>query len=255
MKKVDWLGLALAALLCLATLYIVSSIPTYPIVKEGFLASAGSGVMTPPSRIRCSKTTLNTVATPSLLQSGGNTWLCADQTNANQLIAGDTTLKMAYISRNDAICISQDEDGTIYTCMDSRLDLEEDMSTENEFDNYITACNAYYVKYIDISNALTTLKLMQDTISNNNASLESSKAILNTMYTSYKCDNASSFTDGQKKVCNAVEQTRASIANDATQSKSLGDILMTSIKPALDSRAGLIRTLREYRCEFDLPVI
>jgi hypothetical protein len=188
-RRIDWLGLSLAIILCVLALYIIGWIPTYPpiVIHEGFLASAGAGVMTPPAKIKCKKIGLNTTAAPSLVQSGGQTWLCADITNANQLVAGDKDAKMAYISRNDVVCISQDASGTIYTCMDPKMD-PLDESPSNEYSNYTTSCNSYYVKYTDISNALTTLLNMQSTIIGNQLSLQESKAILESMITKYKCD-------------------------------------------------------------------
>jgi len=252
--KVDWLGLALTVILCIATLYIVCCIPSYPpiVLHEGFLASAGSGVMAPPKRIQCSKVGLNAVATPSLVQSGGQTWLCADQTNANLLIAGDTTLKMAYISRNDTVCISQDASGTIYTCMDSNLDPTDESPTD-EYSNYRAACDSFYVKYVDISNALSTLERMQATILSNESSLQNSQAILDGMYNNYKCGTRTTFSEGQKHVCNAIQQARSNIVLDVSQASTLGATLLKSIQPALDSRAGLIKTLSEYHCDFVLP--
>jgi hypothetical protein len=180
--RVDWLGLGLAIILCVLALYIIGWIPSYPPIeiKESFLASAGSGVMGPPSKIKCRKVGLNATVLPSLTQSGGKTWLCEDTVNATQLITGDKTLQMAYISRNDVVCIAQDASGTIYTCMDPSLD-PYDESPSNEYDNYDTACNAYYAKYADISNALTTLIKMKDTIIGNQESLEKSKGILETI--------------------------------------------------------------------------
>ena len=255
--RVDWLGLGLAVILCVLALYIIGWIPTYPpiVIKEGFLASAGSGVMTPPTKIKCRKVGLNAVAGASLVQSGGNTWLCEDPTNANQLIAGDTTLKMAYISRNDVVCISQDGSGTIYTCMDPSLD-PWDESPFNQYDNYATSCNAYYAKYSDISSALTTLQKMQSTILGNQVSLQESKAILDAMNTKYKCDTRNSMTNmKQKTICNAVVFASTAIASNVTKASDLGTILIRAIQPALDSRTGLIRTLREYHCDFVLPAI
>jgi len=255
--RVDWLGLGLAVILCVLALYIIGWIPTYPpiVINEGFVASAGSGVMTPPTKIKCRKVGLNAVAGASLVQSGGNTWLCEDSTNANQLIAGDTTLKMAYISRNDVVCVSQDGSGTIYTCMDPSLD-PFDESPSNQYDNYATSCNAYYAKYSDISNALTTLQKMQSTILGNQSSLQDSKAILDSMNRLYKCDTRSTMTNkSQQTICNAVVYAISAISKNITRASDLGAILMESIRPALDSRAGLIRTLREYHCDFVLPVI
>jgi hypothetical protein len=255
--RVDWLGLCLAVILCLLTLYIIGCIPKYPstVLRESFLASAGTGVMVPPSKIKCSKVGLNATPANSMVQSGGKTWLCADQTNANKLVAGDTTLRMAYISRNDIICVAQDGSGTIYTCMDPGLD-PYDESPANEYMNYTTSCNAFYVKYLDISNALTTLQIMQTTILGNQSSLQESQAILDAMHKSYKCDTMpSTYTEGQKKVCNAIVQARSAITSNVSKSSSLGAIIMESIRPALQSRTDLIKSLREYHCEFDLPVI
>jgi hypothetical protein len=253
--KVDWLGLCLAAILCIATLYIINCITSDPTpIEEGFLASAGAGVMVPPKKILCSKVGLNATSAPSLVQSGGQTWLCADQTHANKLVAGDTLLKMAYISRNDVVCVAQDEDGTIYTCMDPSLD-PYDESPANGYANYTTSCNAFYAKYTDISNALTTLQKMQATILGNQSSLQESQAILDAMHSKYKCATGTSFTDGQKKVCNAIAQSRTAITSNVTKSSDLGKILMNSIRPALESRTDLIKSLREYHCDFDLPVI
>ena len=254
--KVDWLGLCLSTILCIAVLYIISCIRTYPtIIKEDFLASSGTGVMVPPAKILCSKVGLNATSAPSMVQSGGQTWLCADQTHANNLVAGDILLKMAYISRNDVVCVQQDSSGTIYTCMDPRLD-PYDESPANEYANYTTSCNAFYAKYMDISNALTTLQKMQATIIGNQLSLQDSQAILDAMHTQYKCNAMPShYTEGKKTVCNAVIQARAAIVSNVTKSANLGEILMQSIRPALQSRNGLIKSLREYHCNFVLPVI
>jgi len=253
--RVDWLGLTLAGILCIAVLYILCYRPTD--VKEGFLTSAGSGVMQPPTRIKCSKVSLNATAGPSLVQSGGQTWLCEDHTNATKLIAGDTVLKMAYLSRNDIVCISQDASGTIYSCMDQSLS-DEDESADYAFDNYTTSCNAYYSKYTDISNALTTLIGMKNTILANTDALKNSKSILDTMRSEYKCvdTTATKSTKTSKEIiCNAVIQTQGAIASNVTKSSDLEKILIRSIQPALDSRTGLIRTLREYHCDFSMPVI
>ena len=171
-----------------------------------------------------------------------------------QLIKGDVVAKMAYISRNDTVCIAQDGSGTIYTCMDSSLD-PYDESPSNEYDNYTTSCNAYYSKYTDISNALTTLLKMRDTILGNETSLESSKAILNTMNTTYKCNTKDTMDLKHKTICNAVILANTAIASNVVKASSLRAILMASIQPALDSRVGLIRTLREYHCDFVLPTI
>ena len=254
--SVDWLGLSLATILCVLALYIIGWIPTYPpiLIKEGFMASAGSGVMGPPSKIKCRKVGLNATAVPSLTQSGGNTWLCADATNATQLIGGDKTLQMAYISRNDTVCVAQDADGTIYTCMDPSLD-PYDESPSNEYDNYTTSCNAYYAKYYDISNALTTLLKMKETILGNQESLQSSKTILDTMNTGYKCVNRATMDLKHKTICNAIVLAITAITSDVAKASDLKDILLKSIQPALDSRTGLIRTLREYHCDFVLPTI
>ena len=234
---------------------MISCIPIYPtIIKEGFLASSGTGVMVPPKKILCSKVGLNATSAPSMVQSGGQTWLCADQTHANKLVAGDILLKMAYISRNDVVCVAQDEGGTIYTCMDPSLD-PYDESPANEYANYTTSCNAFYAKYTDISNALTTLQKMQATIIGNQLSLQDSQAILDAMHSKYKCETGATFTDGQKKVCNAIVQARSAIRSNVTRSSDLGRILLNSIQPALESRTNLIKSLREYHCEFDLPVI
>ena len=253
----DWLGIALVVVLCALSLYIIGWIPTYPPIKlkEGFLASAGSGVMAPPSKIKCKKTGLNATAAPSLVQSGGQTWLCEDSTNANKLIAGDLTLKMAYISRNDLVCVSQDASGTIYTCMDQSMD-PADESPANQYTNYTTACNNFYAKYLDISSALTTLITMRDTITGNTVSLQSSHKLLDTMFTNYKCAaTPASYSEGQKRVCNAISQSRTAMLNDVNLSSALETILMKNITPALESRAGLIRTLNEYHCDFVLPKV
>lgn len=210
--------------------------------------------MAPPSKIKCRKVGLNATVLPSLTQSGGKTWLCEDMVNATQLIEGDKTLKMAYISRNDVVCIAQDASGTIYTCMDPSLDPYDD-SPSDEYDNYDTACNAYYAKYADISNALTTLIKMKDTIIENQESLEKSKGILETMNTNYKCINRATMNLKHKTICNAVVLAITAITSNVTKASDLKGILLKSIQPALDSRAGLIRTLREYHCDFVLPTI
>lgn len=252
-SRVDWLGLSLAIVLCVLALYTIGWIP--PIQrKEPFVASAGSGVMVPPSKIKCTKVGLNAVAAASMVQSGGKTWLCEDMINANLLIAGDTVAKMAYLSRNDVVCISQDASGTMYTCMDPSLD-PMDESPDNQYMNYETACNAFYSKYMDISNALTTLQKMLATITSNQSSLNGSKKMLDDMYTDYKCATGSNFTNGQKKVCNAILQSKTALATGATKSASLNAILMDSITPAINSRAGIVKTLREYHCNFVLPVV
>ena len=255
MARIDWLGLGLTSILCMLAIYIISSLREYPPIKiEPFVsgASTGIGLSQVPSAIQCSKVALNTNATPNLTQSGGQTWLCADSTNANKLIAGDKSFKPAkpYISRNDLVCISQDEKKTIYTCMDHSM-VPGDESPQQGYDDYKTSCDNFYAKYLDISGALSTLKTMKATITENSTTLGTMKATLDGMYIQYKCE---SITDDSKKIiCNAIAQAQGSINKNKGKASDLEGLLMAHIQPALDAKKGLVDTINQYKCDYVLP--
>ena len=235
---------------CLLVLYIIGNArPIGPHLIEPFVAgSPSTGLSTPPATIFCTKMSLNAVAGTSLTTSGGQTWLCKSAADAKKLIKGDIN---PYLARNDAVCIDQEGDKKFYTCLDLTVPIDDDETPGMAYSDYDTACKNYEKKYYDLSGALTTLMAMKDSIHSNSILLGSSFTTLDTMYTKYACD---SITDSNKKViCNAITQTRFLISQNKDKATKLEDLLMPAIQPALDSRAGLITTLKEYQCKFKLP--
>ena len=251
--KRDWIGLGLAMIACLLVLYIIGKArPVGPRLIEPFVAGSpgvtGKGLSTPPASILCTKLSLNAAAGTSLTSSGGQTWLCKNPTEAKKLIKGDIN---PYLARNDAVCIDQEGDKKFYTCLDLTIPIDDDETPDMSYSDYDTACKNYEKKYYDLSGALTTLMAMKDSINSNSILLGSSFTTLDTMYAQYKCD---SITDSTKKIiCNAITQSRFLISQNKDKAKKLEELLMPAIQPALDSRNGLITTLKEYQCKFKLP--
>jgi len=247
----DRIGLGLTMIACVIVLYIIGNARSMSSRIEPFVAGSpgvtGTGLSTPPATILCKKMSLNAAAGTSLTTSGGQTWLCKNQTEAKKLIKGDIN---PYLARNDAVCIDQ-EDGKFYTCLDLNVPIDDDETPTTEYSDYDTACKNYEKKYYDLSGALTTLLAMKDSIHSNSTLLGTSFATLDGMYTKYGCDT---ITDSSKKIiCNAIMQSRFLISQNKDKAQKLEDLLMPVIQPALDSRAGLITTLREYQCKFKLP--
>jgi hypothetical protein len=248
----DRIGLGLAMIACLLLLYIIGNARPLNRRIESFVAGSpgvsGTGLSTPPATILCTKMSLNAAPGNSLSTSGGQTWLCKDVNEAKKLIKGDIN---PYLARNDAVCIDQEGDKKFYTCLDLNIPIDDDDTADMSYSDYDTACKNYEKKYYDLSGALTTLLAMKESIRSNSTLLGSSFATLDTMYKQYDCD---AITDSTKKViCNAITQTRFLISNNKDKAVKLEDLLMPAIQPALDSRNGLITTLKEYQCKFKLP--
>jgi hypothetical protein len=249
----DRIGLVLSIIACLLVLYIVGNArPVGPHLIEPFIAGSpgvsGTGLSKPPASIKCTKMSLNASPGSSLSASGGQTWLCSSRTDAAKLIKGDIN---PYLARNDLVCVDQEGDQKFYTCLDLNVPIDDDDTPELEYSDYDTACKNYEKKYYDLSGALTTLMAMRDSIRSNSSLLGSSFTTLDTMYTKYACDSVTEPT--KKIICNAITQTRFLISQNKDKATKLEDLLMPAIQPALDSRAGLITTLREYKCKFKLP--
>jgi hypothetical protein len=192
MRRHDIFTFICIGIICLLALYYISEIPDYPslYIEEGFDGKPVTSKV--PTSIKCTMTSLNAVAGPNTGESGGQTWLCADESNATSLLAGDKSYKPArpYISASDIVCLAQDgskdSPPTIYSCLD-RSQPPGDPSELNQYTAYTNSCDNYLRSYLDISNSLTTLLNMKLAAFDGSQNLVKSLDALRIVYGQYKC--------------------------------------------------------------------
>ena len=253
--KADWFGLSLVIILCLLALYALAYKPDMtPIRIEPFLASAGDGVIAIPTAVKCTKIGLNTSSLVSTFKTGGNTWLCDEYKDAEALVKGKPSEKKAYISRNDIVCISQDSEMTIYTCINPEAEsIYDDEYADNSNRHYTATCNAYYSKYVDISDSATSLQNMMNNVKDNSDSVASMIATLDDMHSKYACINIATYTGSKKAICNAIIYAKNGIVKDKASIVNIAAIIQAAIQPSLNTRFQVMESLRQYKCDNVIP--
>jgi len=247
----DWLGIGLIVVLCLLLLYSITSQYT---PHEGFVVTTRAPV---PKSINCRVESLNKLPGISTSESGGQTWLCSDNsvtdafTHANKLRNGDRSYRppRPYIAENDQICVSQDEKGTIFTCLDLSQPPGDD-SQDAQLANYEQSCNRYYKTYTDVSNSLTALMKMKQSVFDGSGQLLNSRNMLLEMFTRYNCNSQSG---ANRIVCNAINNVADSMLERMSDISDVYKPISESLQPSRESRTSLVNILNSFGCGFNIP--
>ena len=114
-------------------------------------------------------------------------------------------------------------------------------------------CNAYYSKYVDISDSATSLQNMMNNVKDNSDSVASMIATLDDMHSKYACINIATYTGSKKAICNAIIYAKNGIVKDKASIVNIAAIIQAAIQPSLNTRFQVMESLRQYKCDNVIP--
>lgn len=204
---------------------------TYP---DGELCVSKMKVVAAPSSIKC------------VSSAFGNykKWTCDTNEDAAALLknpSNDTT----YVDPADQVCIAEESDAGMYYCQSG----EEAKTNSNTImtvkGNYAKTCANIKKNYIDLSNNLTSLILIQSGMSNGSTQLTTAKLTLNSIYTQLNCAAPTTQMAG---LCTQINNGATAIGTDSTNISSVLANITPSIQAAMSSRDSLLSSITNFKC-------
>jgi hypothetical protein len=205
---------------------------TYP---NGEICLPDEQVVATPSSIKC-------VATPYL---SGNKWLCDSQEDADELL-NDPSKTTTYVGAADQVCVADDPTTGMYFCQ-SGADAKSNNGTLAMMrKDYKSTCAGVKKNYMDLSNNLTSLLLIQSGMNNGSTQLTSAQTALTSIYTQLNC--ASPPNAQVTALCTQIQAGAAAIGTDSSNISSVLSSITTPIQSAISSRDSLLASIKNFQC-------
>ena len=205
---------------------------TYP---DGELCVSKMKVVAAPSSIKC------------VSSAFGNykKWTCDKDEDAATLLknpSNDTT----YVDPADQVCIADDSDTGMYYCQSGEEAKTNSNTITTVKGNYAKTCANIKKNYVDLSNNLTSLILIQSGMSNGSSQLTTARTALNNIYTQLNCANPPNTNIGG--LCTQINNGATAIGTDSTNISSVLANITPSIQAAMSSRDSLLSSITNFKC-------
>jgi hypothetical protein len=186
----------------------ISACPTgmYP---NGSVCLPVKRVIDTPSSIACIRTPYGSI----------QKWLCDTRNDALSLVK-DPSAITSYIKPTDLVCTADDPTTAMYFC-ESVADVIQSSNTSIGLSkNYSVTCNNLKKNYTDLSNNLTNLTVIKNSIDDGSATLGTATTALNAVYAQLKCSTTPA-TNDIKILCAQLQQGIKTISGDSSSVNSL----------------------------------
>ena len=156
--------------------------------------------------------------------------------------SGDTT----YVDPADQVCIADESDAGMYYCQSGEEAKTNSNTITTVKGNYAKTCANIKKNYIDLSNNLTSLILIQSGMSNGSTQLTTARTALNNIYTQLNCANPPNTQIGG--LCTQINNGATAIGTDSTNISSVLANITPSIQAAMSSRDSLLSSITNFKC-------
>ncbi len=182
-------------------------------------------------------------------------YLCETEADATRLMNGPSDATKAYLGPTDFVCIKSPETNPAqYYCKD--LDLPDDAEDVRYgmMDNYQTACDNLNKTYLDLSNNLTNLVNMKDTVNFTTTSLGNFSKSLSDLKGTLKC---SLYTPPPPEpsplavygaVCARIDDVIKTLNDNRTVTNELLGRILEPVTNALNLRDQALKNRTDFRC-------
>ena len=204
---------------------------TYP---DGDLCVPEEKVVMPPANIGCTSSPYGTA----------KKWFCTSGENAAALLK-DPSPTTTYVDPTDQVCVSDDPTTNMYFCESGADAKGKTGALDNIRSNYNATCDNVKKNYLDLSNNITTLLLIQSGMGTGKDKLALTKTTLNDIYTKLNCTTPSTQISS---VCNNI---KTAVTTIGTNSTNIGDVLTnitTPIQAAVTAQASLLASMTNFQC-------
>ena len=202
---------------------------------DGQLCVPGEEIIPIPSSITC-------ISSPF---KDKKKWLC-DTPEAAAALLKNPSKTTSYVDPNDQVCVADDPSTNMYYC-ESGADAKENTGFIGKIrTDYRATCDNVKKNYMDLSNNITSLLLIQSGMTTGKDQLAAAKTSLDGIFTKLNCANPSSAQ--VTAICNQIRAGSIAIGTDSTD---IGSVLTTITKPiqdAMTSRDSLLASITNFQC-------
>jgi hypothetical protein len=198
------------------------------------------------------KTSIKVVPVPRSIQCVSSAfgskkkWVCNTPDEAEALLKDPSDIT-TYVDPDDQVCVSDDSDTGMFYCQ-SGAEAKANSGVINTIrNNHAKTCANIKKSYIDLSDNLTSLLLIQSGMSNGNTQLTTAKTALDAIYTQLNC--ASPPNAQITTLCNAIRYGSTEISTDSTNISSVLSNITPSIQSAINTRNTLSSSMQNYNCD------
>ena len=172
-------------------------------------------------------------------------WLCDTPEMATELLKNPTPTT-SYVDMKDEVCVADDPTTNMYYC-ESAADAKENTGFMGKVrTNYKATCDNVKKNYMDLSNNLTSLLLIQSGMTTGRDQLATAKTSLDSIYTKLNCANPASAQ--VTAICTRIQTGAAAIGKDSTDIGSVLANITTPIQAAMTSRDSLLASITNFQC-------
>lgn len=203
--------------------------------QSGGLCVPGKEIVAPPSTIKCVSTMIG----------NAKKWLCDSSDDADSLTS-DPSPNTAYVNLKDQICVADDDTTKMYYCQ-SAADAKDNtnyMATIRK--NYSSTCNNVMKNYVDLSNNITSLTLIQSGMTSSRTKVVEIKTTLDNIHRQLNC--SSPVSPKVSAICNQISNASSAVNNNSSNIGSILINITTPIQAALSSRDSLLASIRNFQC-------
>jgi hypothetical protein len=205
---------------------------TYP---DGQLCVPEEKIVPAPSTIKCTSSPFGTK----------KKWLCDKREDAAALLK-DPSPTTSYVDVNDQVCVADDPTTSMYYCQ-SGADAKNNTGFIDKIRiDYRATCDNVKKNYIDLSNNITSLLLIQSGMTTGKDQLASARTALNSIYTKLNCANPASAQ--VTAICTQIQSGANAIGTDSTDIGSVLTNITGPIQTAMTSRDSLLASITNFQC-------
>lgn len=172
-------------------------------------------------------------------------WFCESETAAANLVK-DPSTTTTYVEIKDEVCVTDDPTTKMYFCQ-SVADIKKNTGFGDKLrSDYDSTCDSVKKNYLDLSNNITSLLLIQSGMTTGKDQLAAARTALNNIYSSLFCDTPSS--PKVSGMCTQIKNGATAIGSDSTNIGTVLTNLMPSIQAAVNSRDSLLASISNFQC-------
>ena len=205
---------------------------TFP---DGELCVSKIKVITPPSSIKCVSSAFGSF----------KKWTCDTSAGAAELLK-DPSSTTTYVDPADQICIADDSDAGMYYCQSGAEAKEGTRALDIVRNDYSKTCSNVKKSYMDLSNNLTSLLLIQSGMTNGSTQLTTAKTALDSILTQLNCETPPNTRVAA--LCTQIRNGSTAIGTDSTNISSVLSNITPSIQAAMTSRDSLLSSIANFKC-------
>ena len=205
---------------------------TYP---NGELCVPEEKIVAAPSSIKCTSSAFG----------NAKKWLCDTETDAAALLK-DPSPTTSYVDPKDQVCVADDPTTSMYYCQSGADAKENTGFIRLVKSNYKATCDNVKKNYLDLSNNISSLLLIQSGMTTGKDKLKEAQTALDSIFTQLKC--ATPASPQVTTICNQIKAGSVAIGTDSTDIASVLSNITTPIQAAMTSRDSLLASITNFQC-------